>query len=384
MSDPLGWITGIGQLPSAPRYVDFTYPELLSTVAADAIADAGFEEADVDGVVLSAAPDLLLGVNDPQNLAALGLPAAPLLARVNTAAGSGLSAVRLACAHVAARHCRNVLVAAADIGAQTTDHNRLIWTGLDALRERHVPMNGVSLFAFMSALYMQLFDATEAGLAAVTVKNRRNGVANRFAQLRSEVTLEDVLVSPLVAWPIRRAQIGPAGGGAAALVISAEPGRNGRQVAVAGCASRAAAYSIGDRVARDDPSFGYASEMSDAARTAYDMAGVTPSSIDAAEVYASYPVGELISIEALGLCERGTGWRLLGSGRFDRAGSTPVNLSGGATCGNPLSTTALNRVVEMTRQIRGETVTGRPPALGVVNGFGGVSQLHEVMVLAAT
>jgi acetyl-CoA C-acetyltransferase len=380
-------ITGVGQMPSMPRYADLTYAELISRVAALAIEDAGLEPAAIDGVVLSSAPDLLLGFNEPQFLAALGLPEqAELLARVNTAAGSGLSAVRLALTHVAAGRCKRVLVVAADVGRQAKDHHKLIWTGLDALRERHVPMNGVSLFAFMSTLYMSMFKTSERDLALVTLKNRANGALNPFAQLRSSISIEEILSSTVVAWPIRAAQIGPAGGGAAAVVVEARAARRGgRDVAMLGAGSCAAPYSIGNRVAREAPTFAYAAEMTAAARSAYAMAGIDDParSIAAAEIYASYPIGEIIGIEALGLCERGSAPQKMQEGRFAREGSVPVNLSGGATCGNPLSSTALLRVVEMVRQLRGEAAgaAGNPPSTGVVNGFGGVSQLHEVIVL---
>lgn len=386
--DPLAYILGVGQMPARPRYPDITYAELLAEVTGRALADAGLEPSALDGIVLSSAPDLLLGFNEPHYLALAGLPrTARFLGRVNTAAGSGIGAFRLACAHVASGRAKRVLVVAADLGAQTLDHQKLIWTGLDALRERHAPMNGISLFAFMASLYMHLYKVPETDLSLVTLKNRLNGANNEFAQLRSAITMEEIAASPLVAWPIRGAHVGPAGGGAAAIVIArAREGRD--DIAVRGLGSCAAVYSIGDRVSRDAPSFGYAPEMTKAARLAYDMAGIEnpEAEIEAAEVYASYPIGEIVSVEALGLCATGTATRHLREGRFDRDGVVPVNASGGATCGNPLSTTALARVAELARQLRGErrVRSGSVPSAGVANGFGGVTQLHDVVVLGCS
>ena len=88
-------------------------------------------------------------------LAAYGFKCPDLfLGRVHTAAGSGLSAFRLACAYACGTVRKPVLVVAADLGSQATDHPKVIWQTLDPLREHHVPMNGVSLFAFMASSYL--------------------------------------------------------------------------------------------------------------------------------------------------------------------------------------------------------------------------------------
>lgn len=384
---PFASVLGIGQLPSKARYDDVTYPELVAMVCRQALDDSGLGENDLGGIVLGLAPDLLLGSVEGQYLAAYGFHNPDLfLGRVHTAAGTGLSAFRLGCAYACGTIRRPVLVVAADLGSQTTDHAKVIWQMLDPLRERHVPMNGVSLFAFMASAYMQAHGVTERQLAMVTVKNRANGALNPYAQLRTPVSLEEVLASPLVAWPIRKLQIGPAGGGAAAVVVAPPDFPRARQsVSVLGLGACAGVYSIGDRVARAEPDLIRAPALTKAASRAYRMAGITrpEEGISVAEVYASYPVIELASLEALGLAPAGGAAAALETGRFDRDGPLPVNASGGATCGNPLSATALLRVVELVRLLRAGVgrAGARPPMVGLAAGFGGASQLHEVAIL---
>lgn len=384
---PFAHILGIGQLPSKARYDDVTYPELVARVSRQALDDSGLDEKDLGGIVLGLAPDLLLGSVEGQYLAAYGFKYPDLfLGRVHTAAGTGLSAFRLGCAYACGTIRKPVLVVAADLGSQATDHAKVIWQMLDPLRERHVPMNGVSLFAFMASSYMHAYGITERQLAMVTVKNRANGAHNPFAQLREPVTLEQVLSSASVAWPIRKLQIGPAGGGAAAVVVAPPDFSHGqRSVSVLGLGSCAGVYSIGDRVARGEADLITVPALTRAASRAYRMAGIaTPDkSIDVAEVYASYPVIELTSLEALGLAPIGGAAAAMASGRFDRNGSLPVNSSGGATCGNPLSATALLRVVELVRLLRAGVggASGRAHRVGLAAGFGGASQLHEVAIL---
>ena len=387
VASPFAKILGIGQLPSKARYRDVSYAELVAQVCRDALDDSALEEDDLGGIVLGIAPDLLLGSVEGQYLAAYGFKNPNLfLGRVHTAAGTGLSAFRLGCAYASGTIRKPILVVAADLGSQATDHAKVIWQMLDPLRERHVPMNGVSLFAFMASSYMHAYGASERQLAMVTVKNRANGALNPFAQLRDPVTLEQVLASAPVAWPIRQLQVGPAGGGAAAVVVAPPDFAHSQQtVSVLGMGACAGVYSIGDRVARGDPDLIRAPALTKAARRAYGMAGIAAPAmtIAIAEVYSSYPVIELVSLEALGLAPPGGAATAMEAGQFNRNGSLPVNSSGGATCGNPLSATALLRVVELVRQLRAGDGRdgGRVPRVALAAGFGGASQLHEVAVL---
>lgn len=385
---PIADILGAAQLRGRARYEDLTYPELIGKVAVLALDDAGLGPDDIDGVTLGLAPSLLLGVDEAQYWVATALPSRHLLARVQNAAGSGLAAFRLACAHVGSGRYRHVLVVAGDLGAQVSDHSAAIWQMLDPLLERHVPMNGITLFALQASAYMRRYGATERDLAMVTVKNRGNGAINPMAQLQRAVSLDEVLKSPVVAWPIRALNVGPPGGGAAAVVVAAhvESGRQSRSVAVAGLGACTDAYSIGLRLTPPDPPFISSSALRNAARTAYAMAGIDDptQSLDVAEIYASYPIVEMTSSEGLGLCAPGTAAVALRDGRFAIDGKLPVNPSGGASCGNPLSATGLIRLVEIVNQLRGEAGAHqvRNARLGVAAAFGGASQLHDVAVLS--
>ena len=108
--------------------------------------------------------------------------------------------------------------------------------------------------------------------------------------------------------------------------------------------------------------------------------------IDLAEVYASFGIIEVLSIEGMGLADGGCAARMIGEGEFHRDARLPVNASGGATCGTPISATGLIRVIEATLQLRG-TAGGRQvarrPRRAAVSAIGGLFQLMEVGVLAA-
>jgi acetyl-CoA C-acetyltransferase len=380
-------VLGVAQVPMRTRLPQYTYADLLGVVAHGALADAGVEPGDVDGLILAMAPSTTLGIDEPHFWAMAGLPGAHrFLGRVHTLASSGLVAFRLACANVAAGRARRVLVVAADLADESPDLIAAITMFASPFAERHYPDSAATAHAFQMAAYMARNRLTERDMAHVIVKNRGNGVANAYAQLREPVTLDEVAASPVLSWPIKRADASPRTSGAAAVLVGCpdEPG-----VAATGFGSFANHQVAGARMVPGiDESYFDASDMGRAAARAYAMAGVgkPQEEIDLAEVYASFGIIELLSIEGMGLAGGGCAARMIGDGHFHRDARLPVNASGGATCGTPISATGLIRVIEATLQLRGTAGArqiARQPRRAAVSAIGGLFQLMEVGVLEA-
>jgi acetyl-CoA acetyltransferase len=119
-----------------------------------------------------------------------------------------------------------------------------------------------------------------------------------------------------------------------------------------------------------------------AAEAAYRVAGIGPESLDLAEVHDPFTIGEIMSTEALGLCEPGAGGKFAESGASSLGGRLPVNVSGGLISkGHPLGATGVAQVAELTWQLRGEAgerqVPGARHALAHTIG-GGVAELDAV------
>jgi acetyl-CoA C-acetyltransferase len=252
--------------------------------------------------------------------------------------------------------------------------------------ERHYPQSAAAAHAFEMAAYMAKNRLSERDMAHVIVKNRANGVANEYAQLRSPITIEEVVESPALSWPIKRADASPRTSGAAAVLVGPA---NLKGVAATGFGSFANQPVSGARMVPGlDESYFDASDMRKAAWRAYKMAGVTRphEEIDLAEVYASFGIIELLSIEGMGLTNGGVAARMIGDGEFHRDARLPVNASGGATCGTPISGTGLIRVIEATLQLRGTAGARqirRNLKRAAVSAIGGLFQLQEVGVLEA-
>jgi acetyl-CoA C-acetyltransferase len=241
-----------------------------------------------------------------------------------------------------------------------------------------------------ASAYIAAHGVTPLQLTSVVVKNRGNGVRNEFAQLRQPVTDQEVADSPLLSWPIRRLDCAPRSSGAAAVLVGAQGvGQTGRRpVRAAGFGAFAGGRMIGSRMVPGAASYLDGADLAAAATRAYAVAGITAPAreIGCAELYAAFGIIELLSIEALGLCPRGEAARRIADGEFHATAPLPVNPSGGASCGNPLASTGLIRVIEATLQLWGQAgdrqVELRRPT-AVVTAIAGAFQSHEVGVLAA-
>jgi acetyl-CoA C-acetyltransferase len=389
--EAIAHILGVAQLPMRTRLPQYTYADLLGRVAQAALADAELAGGDVDGLILAMAPTTTLGIDEPHFWALTGLPGGHrFLGRVHTLASSGLVAFRLACSYVAAKRAKRVLVVAADLADEAPDLIGAITALADPFAPRHYPQSAITAHAFQAAAYMARNHLDERDMAHVIVKNRANGVDNEVAQLREAVTIEEVLASPVLSWPIKRLEASPRSSGAAAVVVGPADTRGPhRAVAATGFGSFANHGHSGARMAPGiDESYFDAADLAAAAQRAYRMAGIDnpPAQLDLAEVYASFGIIELLSIEGLGLTRGRNAARMIGDGHFRRGSVLAVNASGGATCGTPISATGLIRIIECALQLRGEAGArqlAKTPHRAVAAAIGGLFQLHDIAVLEA-
>lgn len=381
-------VLGVAQLPMRTRLPETTYADLLGKVAAKAVEDAGLDPDDIDGLVLAQAPTTTLGVDEPQYWGIAGLPGATkFLGRVHVAAASGLAAFRLASAYVKAGRRNNVLVVAADLADEAASLRGALGAMHDPFTSGQATINAITAAALQMSWYMANYGVSERTMASVAVKNRGNGALNPFAQLRKAVTADEVVESPALSWPVKRLDSSPRTSGAAAIVVGRAGTANAkRAVRIAGYGSFSGARSIGSQMVPGASSYLDGSDLAEAARRAYASAGIgNPNAeIGMAEVYASFGIFELMSIEALGFCASGEAAGRIEAGEFHRTAPLAVNPSGGATCGNPISASGLVRIVEAATQLRGEAgerqVKLKAPR-AVVSAIGGLFQTHEVGVL---
>jgi len=236
--------------------------------------------------------------------------------------------------------------------------------------------------------FMYERDASVSDLALVSVKNRRHGSNNPYAQFHSEVTVEDVLASRPIADPLTLLQCCPTGDGAAAVVVVSEKVRRrlgGPAARVLASALHSGQYESGRRDMLT-PEI-----TAESAREAYEMAGLGPDDLDLVELHDAFSIAELVYYEMLGLCKVGDAVQFLKSGSSTYGGDVVVNPSGGLLSrGHPVGATGLAQIVEcflqLTQRAGNRQVEGASVGLTHVTG-GGVAGLDHgacsIHILAA-
>jgi acetyl-CoA acetyltransferase len=235
-------------------------------------------------------------------------------------------------------------------------------TDPEYLRQVCVGMPGPAFWAVMCRRRMAEYGTTEEQLAKIAVKAHKNSVHNPNARFRKEFTLEEVLNSALVSYPLRLYEICPVSDGAAAVVIcSADEARKRTTTPVWVAASSVATARFDDGIPRGIagpvPTDGkaYHSEAAAAVRKALDGAGVGPGDLDFVELQDNTVYYELSFPEEWGLCEPGQAEWLLERGETTPTGKLPINPSGGfLSFGEATTAQGLFQVCELGWQLRGQ------------------------------
>jgi acetyl-CoA acetyltransferase len=235
-------------------------------------------------------------------------------------------------------------------------------TDPEYLRQLCVGMPGPAFWAVMCRRRMAEHGTTEEQLAQIAVKAHKNSVHNPNARFRKEFTLEEVLKSPLVSYPLRLYEICPVSDGAAAVVLcSAAEARKRTTKPVWISASTVATARFDDGIPRGlagaVPADGkaYHSEAAAAVRKAFDVAGIGPADLDLVELQDNTVYYELSFPEEWGLCEPGQAEWLLEHGETLPNGKLPINPSGGfLSFGEATTAQGLFQICEVGWQLRGE------------------------------
>jgi acetyl-CoA acetyltransferase len=360
-----------------------------------ALADAGLAWTDVDfcvggETVRNGYPGYVAGSTFAQAMGWSGARVATSYA----ACATGAQALDTARARIMAGLCDVALV----VGADTTPKGFLAPNAgdrpddTDWLRFRLLGATNPAYFGLYARRRIDLYGATVEDFAAVKVKNARHGLANPNARYRKEVTVDDVLASPVVADPLHLLDIcATSDGGAAVVLTSADHAlRRGKGAAAMANPVRLRAVSTvtptfpktvvdlpdiatDSTVAVAPPEVGFRGAI---AQAAYDEAGIGPDDLSLAEVYDLSTALELDWYEDVGLCKRGEAEKLVRDGETTIGGRIPVNPSGGLACfGEAVPAQALAQVCEVTWQLRGQAgdrqVAGATTGLTVNQGLFG-------------
>lgn len=377
-------IVGTGQTNHARRRSDVSQAGLVREAVDAALADAELSLEQIDSVVVASGPALFGGVNQPEKwmVDALGGYMKPVV-RITSGGGTGLAGALAAMNQVSSGFAERVLVVAYDKLSEGALQYQ-ISTLYDPFWGREF---AVGIMGFAAAYWrarIETLGHTEEAAAMVSVKNHRNAFRNPHAHIRKEVTVEDVLNSRPLAWPIKLLDVPPISDGACAVVLASEdvvPKTTARPAWIRGMAYWGEADNAADRFMLQSV------PLQLAAQRVYKKAGITNPrrQFDVAELQEPYTCFELSYYEGLGLCPTGKAADLIASGATEMEGDIPCNPSGGCMGANPIGATALIRLAEAALQVTGKAgerqVEGARTAL--VQAGGGWANLRGVAVIGA-
>jgi acetyl-CoA C-acetyltransferase len=194
-------------------------------------------------------------------------------------------------------------------------------------------------------------------LAKISVKSHHNGTLSPKAHLRREVTVEQVMNAPMVAWPLGLFDCcGVSDGAAAAIITTPELAKTFRNdyILVKGLGVSCGADQA---QLQDDYDFTHFEETVAAARLAYEEAGIKDprNELDLASVHDCFSITELINYEDLGFSPRSRGKEDVDAGTFTLEGALPVNTDGGLKCfGHPVGASGIRMIYEVYKQLQGK------------------------------
>jgi len=367
-------IVGVGMIRFG-RHPEKGIKDLVRESVQDALRDAGIDPRRLEAAYVgSAVPGIMTGqeqIKAQVTLSAMGIDTIPMYNVENacassstalhlgwTAVGAGLYDCVLACgfeklydkdklksfmALGTAVDVENAVKFLEEFQARQGAREKIIAEGSGQSRSVFMDM-----YAYYTRTYMDRFGLAQEHFAKLAVKSHRNGARNPHAMYQKEVTLEEVLHSGDVAFPLTRMMCSPVCDGAAAAILCSR--EKAAQFTTAPVWVRGSVigsgritYDLGDTL------------TSRLGPKAFEASGIGPGEIDVIEVHDATSPSEIITLIELGLCpgEQAPGW--IDEGALDVNGRLPSNPSGGLSSkGHPIGATGLGQVHEIALQLRGQ------------------------------
>lgn len=237
-----------------------------------------------------------------------------------------------------------------------------------------------SVFSEAGMEHVRKYGTSFEQFAKVSVKNHHHSTLNPKAMYQKETPLDMVMNAEMISYPNTKLMCSVNVDGSAAAVIASE--RKARELGWSRAVKvRASALTSDPWQERDLVMPDVNTCTRDAARRAYEMAGVGPEDVDLVELHDCFATAEILHYENLGLCKDGEAGKLIDEGETALGGRVPVNCSGGLLSkGHPLGATGVANLYEVTQHLRGEAgkrqVEGARIGLTHVIGLGSACAIH--------
>jgi acetyl-CoA acetyltransferase len=375
MATPEVFVAGVGMLKFG-RYPDRDVAQLGGEAALQALDDAGLGIRDVQmmaaGCLFQA--NAMVGQRILQQIGQTGIP----VINVSNACATGSTAFREAWLSIAAGECDVALA----VGVEQMGKMGLLGGGGGSgVRTEGVvgSMLMPAVFGQAGVEHMRKYGTTQAQFAKVAVKNHKHSTKNPLSQYQVETPLEQVLAGRLVAYPNTLYMCCPTGDGAAAAILvpyDKASKYTTKPIKVAASVLTSDPWSERDLTLPDVNTL-----TRNAAKEAYEKAGLGAKDLNLVELHDCFATAELLHYENLGLCADGEAGRMIDEGETTIGGRIPVAPSGGLLSkGHPLGATGVANIVEVVWHLREQAgarqVEGAKVGLAHVIGLGSACTIH--------
>ncbi len=378
-------IVGVGQTPVGEHW-----SSSLRMLAADAIqaAISSVDVQKIDAVYVGNAygstysSQAQLGTLVADYVGLTGVEAMT----VEAGDASGGAALRAGMLAVASGAVETVLVVGVEKSTDAIASARVAARGV-SLDADYEAAHGVTLPALAGLLmrrYMHEFGVELAAFEGFSINAHANGKRNPLAMYRNTIKPGAFAKAPMVADPVNLFDGAPDADGAAAVILtSAERAADlvPQPVRIAGSGVATDTLALQDR---HDPL--YLKAVNTSAAKAFAQAGIQPHEVSLLELHDAYTILTVLALEALGLAERGAGWKLAQDSIIGLQGSVPISTFGGLKSrGNPAGAVGVYQAVEACLQLRGDAgdnqvANARSALIQSVGGVGSIVVSHVLMI----
>ena len=304
--------------------------------------------------------------------------------RLEAACASGGMAFQTANEYLKSHPESTVLVVGAEkmTDVSATDITTALSTAA-ALDEQKVGLTFPGVYALLAQVYLNKYGYNEEHLAAVSVKNHAHGVLNDNAHFQRYVTIDNVIESPYIAYPLKVLDSSPISDGAAALILS-----NDQQL----IKSRNSSVILASEMATDSISISKRRNLDEICSTkkagieAFKKSKITPLDINVTEVHDCFSIAEILALEDLGFWKKGMGggYAKEMTTHIDSGNNLIVNTSGGLkAAGHPVGGTGVKQIGEVYLQLTGQAKKRqvKNTKYGLAHNVGGSGGVAIVSIL---
>jgi acetyl-CoA acetyltransferase len=359
--------------------------QIQAEAAKKAIEEAGLKKSDVDGIFVAG----LWGVNGPGMLPSVAmaeyLGIQPKYSDSTQIGGSSFEAhVGHAAAAINAGLCEVALILYGS--TQRSERSRSLSIRPPILTQQWESIWGIPTpvggYAMAATRHMHQYGTTPEQLAEIAVATRKWASLNPAATLREPITVDDVLSSPMISDPLHLLDCCLVTDGGGAIVIVSKD-------RVKDCKTKPI-WLLGHGESHSHWTINNMPDITvtpavESGKRAFEMAGVTHDDIDIVELYDSFTITVLLTLESLGFCKPGEGGDFISNQRTAPGGDFPMNTNGGGLSYAHPGMYGIFLLIEAVRQLRGECRERqiKDARIALVNGTGGTLSSTATCILGS-